>query len=286
MSTCPICEKSVIFYTNGRYHSEEINVTVPIYYCKKCNSFIKEIDDDIILAYFKKLDSVYTDLKYEQESYNNRIEFYNHIYTLTKKHKNLIKNWLDYGCSYGHFIDFLSGKEILSYGIEISDLRDYGNSKGLKIYKRFEDLPQKMKFDVISFIDSFYYSVTPKTLLREVFDLLYDDGLLVIRIVNRNWLVKFDKHIRKKETCTALIDHAVGYSKKSILYLLKNNGFEILETTFIEKGKYRSKRDNFLCFLATFLHMISIGLINFLPGIIIIARKNPNNIKSQKVVLD
>jgi SAM-dependent methyltransferase len=286
MMICPICEKSIVFYSHGKFHFEGKIVTSQIYYCTNCNSFLRKLEEDINPLFINKLAVVYTDPKNEQEHYNQRIGFYSYIYSLTKAHKNSIKNWLDYGCSYGHFIAMLNRKEILSYGIEVSHFVDIVNSKGQNIYKRLEDLPQKMKFDVISFIDSFYYSLTPKILLRKTFDLLEDDGLLVMRIVNRNWLIKFDKNIIRKENCTALIDHLIGYSKKSISYLLENNGFEISEIVFFEKGKYRSKRDSFLYSISVFLYKISNGLINHLPGIILIARKNPKNVKSQIGIID
>lgn len=272
---CPICGKQGNYFTQGSFTSDGIKTIIPIYYCKSCNSFIKKIDDDSILSYFKS--SVYTDLNCEQEAYNHRMGLFKYIYSKTKVWNSKIINWLDYGCSYGHFVDFLNGENISSYGIEISDdVRHYGNSKGLKIYKKFEELPQNKTFDVISFIDTFYYSLYPGFLLTMAFSLLSENGLLVIRDTNRNWLVKYDKYIRRKETCTALIDHVIGYSKKSMSYLLRNNGFEILETTFKEKGKYRSKMDNFLFSVATVFYKLSFGFINFMPGLIIIARKNPN----------
>jgi SAM-dependent methyltransferase len=269
---CPICEKTTINYTHGNFFSKGIVLSVPIFYCKGCNTFIRDIDNDSLLSYFKK--SIYTDLNYEERTFNDRIKFFEYIYTLTKRHNNSISNWLDYGCSYGHFIAFLNNKKIKSYGIEISDeVRDYANSKGLNIYKKFDDLPHRMTFNVVSLIDSFYYSPTPKILLKQIYDILENNGLLILRIVNRNWLVKFDKHILNKKICTALIEHTIGYSKKSIFYLINNSGFKILKTTNIEKGKCRSIQVKFFYFFSIFLNILTDGLINFSPGIILIARK-------------
>jgi SAM-dependent methyltransferase len=276
---CPICEKTATNYTQGNFYSKSMVLSTPIFYCKGCNTFIRDIDNDSLLSYFKK--SVYTDINYEERTYNNRIKFFEYLYTLTKRHNNSILNWLDYGCSYGHFIAFLNEKRIRSYGIEISDeARDYANSKGLSIYKKLDDLPQKMTFNVVSLIDSLYYSSTPRVLLKQVYETLEDNGLLILRIVNRNWLVKFDKHFLHKKTCTALIEHTIGYSKKSILYLLNKSGFKILETTNIEKGKYRSTRVKYFYFLTIFLNIISRGLIYLSPGVILIARKIPTHNKA------
>ncbi len=103
---CPICTKSMRFYTLGCYNLEDINIRLPIYYCDKCNSFIKKVDNSIINSFFRK--SEYTNLLYEQKWYNLRIDFFKYIYTLIKLQNNSIINWLDYGCSYGFFIKFLN----------------------------------------------------------------------------------------------------------------------------------------------------------------------------------
>lgn len=271
--TCPVCIESTVLFSFGNYRSGDLSTTIPIYYCKKCNTFIKIIDPDLISSYLKK--SGYTDLNYEQESYNHRIDFFNYIFNLTRKQNIATDSWLDYGCSFGHLVGFLKNMGIESYGIEISDeIRDYALKRGIGIYKRLEELPIEMRFGVVSFIDSFYYSETPELLLKKVYNLLYDDGLLVLRMTNRNWLVKFDKYIRRRQICTALIDHTIGYSKKSMFHLLRKNGFEILETTFIERGKYRTGKDKLFYFIAVFINYISLGLVNFLPGFVIIAQKN------------
>jgi len=269
---CPVCSKSASFFTNSRYLFEGNHEIIPIYYCKKCNTYIKKISDELLSSYFKI--SVYTDLQYEQQAYRHRIEFFKYIFKITKKHNRQILSWLDYGCAYGHFIEYLKEEEIMSYGIEISDdSRILGKQKGLNVFKEFNELPQNLLFDAISFIDTLYYSLDPKSLLSKACSYLNDNGILILRDTNRNWLVKFDKYFRRKEICTALIDHVIGYSRKSIFLLLRNNGFEILESKYIERGKYRSKRDRYFYLLASNIYYVSFGLINFMPGHIIIARK-------------
>ncbi len=268
---CPICSESLSFFTNGLL----LNRLITIHYCSACNSFIKDINERAYTLYFNK--SIYTDFNNEKETYKQRFSYLGHIFSLAQQHKKVIRNWLDFGCSYGHFIELLNSKGIISYGIEISDrAREMTNVKGLQVYRKLEDLPSMM-FNAVSFIDSFYYTLEPKLLLSKVFQLLSDDGLLVIRIANRNWLMKFNKWVRHQNISTILPEHAILYSDKSITYLLQTSGFEILRVTSIEKGKRRSMKDSLLYATAVILYVVSFRYINLLPGIILIARKRACN---------
>jgi len=126
---------------------------------------------------------------------------------------------------------------------------------------------------VISLIDTLYYLPDPELLMKQIFERLNSDGLVIMRVVNRNWLVKFNKYVLRKATVTALIDHSIGYSKKSISYLLKSNGFEIIKMTNWEKGKKHSFRTKAFYLTAFIVKLLSLGFINIFPGLILIAKK-------------
>ncbi len=269
---CPICDCTTKYFTNARYVLNGSVHISAVFYCQRCDCFIKDIDHEFISSYFQN--SVYTNVNYEQVTYSRRIGFNKYILSLTQNNTPPNKQWLDFGCAYGHLIDFLKGRGFDTYGIEISDsARKFCSSKGLRIYRDFDSIPDDLKFSVISFIDSLYYASEPKNLIADATRFLQKDGLLVIRIVNRNWLVKFNKYFRHKQECEALIDHVMGYSKKGIGCLLQNGGFEIINMTFIEKGKLRSLRDNVLYFCFMAVYRLSFHFINLMPGLIIIARK-------------
>lgn len=272
---CPICGNNLkaFSYSNYCYLNGTV-LRVPVFYCKSCNTFIKKIDDVALSSYFKN--SVWTQTKYEDTTFHSRRNFYDYILKLTKRYNNSILNWIDFGSSYGHFVEFLNERKIRSVGIELSDdAQNYAQQKGLIIFKKIEDLPQEMTFDVVSLIDSLYYSQTPKIELKQIYNKLNVNGIIILRIVNRNWLVKYNKYVLHKPTVTALIDHSIGFSKKSISYLLENGGFQILKTTNIEYGKILSAKIKCFYLFSLVVNFISMGLINFSPGIIIIAKKIP-----------
>jgi SAM-dependent methyltransferase len=260
---CPVCEKNTKVFLPAVVNSKSIVSAYQISSCKSCGILIREIENNDLSKYFIK--SVYTDIANESDNYCNRIKFLEYIFSLALQYKNTIVNWLDYGSSYGHLLALLNDNKVNGVGIEVSDeVQHYTQNREFEVYKMIEDLPANASFSVISLIDSFYYSPSPKSLLKEIYGVLDDDGLLIIRIVNRN--------LRKK-TCTALVDHTVGFSKQSIRILLKQCGFEILKTIYFEKGKRRSAKVKCFYLTSLFLYITTFGLINIVPGYILIIRK-------------
>lgn len=274
---CPVCECNANNYSCANYPNPSSILIVPIFYCRNCNTFFKDIDDKLIQEYSES--PMWTKPTNEDLTFISRIHFYEYIYSLVEQYNNTISRWVDWGCSYGHFVDYLKKSNIISYGVDLSNEAIVSaNEKGLIVFKYIEDLPKNKKFDVISLIDSIYYLKTPKNILKVIHNKLNENGLIIIRISNRNWRIKFNKYVLRKKTDTLLIDHIIGFSKQSIVYLLKEAEFEILKTTSIERGKTRPPKTKYLWYfyyyLSLFLAFITIGSINLSPGIIIIAKKN------------
>lgn len=276
---CKICGQDIYEYSKGIYYLEDSKkISVPFFYCHSCNVFIREVDSNSILSHLKA--ASHTNIKNEERFYNSRIKYFKYIYSIIKSHKNSISNWLDFGCSYGHLIEFLNANNIDGEGIEINEgVRKYAQNKGLTIFESVEDLPKEKEYDVVSLIDSLYYSDEPVTLIRDIFYKIHENGLLILRITNRNWLAKFNKVILRKELGLALGDATISYSKKSITYLLENNGYKILKIKSIEKGKSIAIKTKIFYILTSIINILSIGIINISPGLIVIAKKNSTHNK-------
>jgi len=272
---CKICGQITIKYGNGTYYLEDGNrFSVPFYYCRYCNSFMRQVDEKSVLSHLKA--ASHTDLKNEERFFKMRIEFFKYLFSLVKRHSDSITTWLDFGCSYGHLLEYLKENDIECFGIEISEqVRVFARKKGLNIFENLDGLPEEKKFDVISFIDSFYYSNEPVKLLKNSHSRIQNNGLIVLRITNRNWLAKIKKRLLRSELGLALGDATISYSKKSISYLLERNGFKILKITNLEKGKSMTFKIGVFYILTAVLNAISFGLINLSPGLIVIAKKIP-----------
>jgi len=215
----------------------------------------------------------YTNIENEEAFYRSRIKYFKYIYSVLSKYSNNVLNWLDFGCSYGHFLEFLHDQKIDCEGVEIAEcVRRYAQKKGLIVYKDIKDLPEK-KYDVVSLIDTLYLVNEPVSLIKEIYNITNDNGLLLLRITNRNWLAKIRKRLLKKDLVFCLGDATVSFSKKSISYLLENNGYKILKITSHEKGKVMNLKVKAFYTLSWLLNMVTIGLINISPGLIIIAKK-------------
>jgi 2-polyprenyl-3-methyl-5-hydroxy-6-metoxy-1,4-benzoquinol methylase len=267
-------ETETAFFINSTYHiSKGKYVQIPVFHCKLCNTFIRYPDDG---KSFQISIQLITHASQKNSSqYDSRIQFFEYLYSLVLKYNKNPGVWVDFGCSYGHFMEFLAPKKIECYGIEISrTVRDYAIGKGLTVCSTVADLPQNMVFDVISFIDSLYYSAEPAKVLRSLYERISEKGLVILRMQNRNWLVKFQKYLLHKITTNTLGDVTIGYSRKSIRLLLESTGYKVASIKNIEKGKVKNLRVMSFYTISTILYFLSLGLIDLVPGFIVIASKS------------
>jgi len=103
---CKICEQQTSEFGNGTYYLEDgRHFLVPFFYCRNCDCFIRDVNNDSVFSHLKS--ASHTNLHNEERFYRERIRFFEYIYSFIEKQKSPVSNWLDFGCSYGHFIDFL-----------------------------------------------------------------------------------------------------------------------------------------------------------------------------------
>ncbi|MBP7507746.1 MAG: class I SAM-dependent methyltransferase [Prolixibacteraceae bacterium] len=272
--SCPVCNnKTLTISGSSRNSKDQSNLHLLIYYCEKCNSYIREISEERILAILGEAE--YTKIQNEELQFYSRINFFAYLFSLASKFSKSPNNWLDYGCSYGHFMTYLSKKGLLCTGIEISDkVRNYALSLGLDVKKQLSDLAESQLFDIVSIIDTLYYLRNPHTLLEEIHHRLRDNGIIILRVQNRNWLMKVDNFISNGRIFNSLGDMVISYSEKSLKLLLKANGFKILKFSVREKGKQRNTSIACFYFITQVIYHLTFGLINLVPGFIVIARKD------------
>lgn len=276
---CPVCnQNSEIFTTAVKYYSASYK-NCKLFHCERCSLFYKE----------NLLNSLYSDFENDgvknyntnsdfEQGYFLRFNFLKFIYNFTVS--NLpktysINNWLDYGSGMGYLLFYLKDFYTDLAAIEIAASgRDIISDKGIPAYPVIEDLPDGKKFDVISSIDSFYYSLEPVSLINSFNYYLKPNGYLVVRISLRNFLIRFNKFVGRIPD-DSLRDHFVGYSYKGFLKLFSDNGFEKVASSFKEEGKlYYSYKMKVLNTIVSVLHFLSFGLLNFHTGVTIIYKKN------------
>jgi 2-polyprenyl-3-methyl-5-hydroxy-6-metoxy-1,4-benzoquinol methylase len=119
-------------------------------------------------------------------------------------------------------------KGIYSEGVEINDVfRKKLGAKGFQVYKDLFEVSQK--YDAITFIDSFFYFQNPLEVLKRCRELLSEDGILLLRLTNRNWLAGLRRTLFKRSDLSILGDATHSYSLKSISRALNKTGFVVKE---------------------------------------------------------
>ena len=76
---CKICNYEMVEYGQGTYYLEDGKLfSVPFYYCKSCNAFIRQIDEVSIYSHLTS--ASHTAIKNEEKLYKGRINFFKYIY--------------------------------------------------------------------------------------------------------------------------------------------------------------------------------------------------------------
>ena len=96
----------------------------------------------------------------------------------------------------------------------------------------------KAKAEVVTLLDSLYCVTDPIGFFQDIRNLLVDEGMVCVRVVNRNWLLKIKNFISaRKKFGNLLGDCIIGYSFKSLSLLLDKTGFSVSKIFFHEKEK-------------------------------------------------
>lgn len=284
---CPICRDSnVILYGRQEYALEKERIPSIIYRCKRCDFNFRRFDRPLseLLSHFKV--APYSTDEIEQQWQKRREGFYRFLLDLLSKPADG-KSLLDIGCAFGHFLDCAVERGYRPFGTEVSDemadllrkRRDYPVSS-----RALDDLqlPEK-QFDVITFVDSFYYFENPLESLRRCYKLLKPGGELLMRVTNRNGMARFHRSalaltfrgVRCVEMPFWTTDDAIScHSRRSLTKLMSKTGFRIIKLTCLEKGK---KVESFGLWafyqLSGALARITYERICLTPGIICLAAR-------------
>lgn len=134
---------------------------------------------------------------------------------------------LDIGCFTGDFLKILQNKGADVYGIELQkEAVDIANKHlGGKVYQAdamSDTFPEK-EFDVITMTGLVEHITNPEKLIEKSSRLLKKDGIIFIQTPNSD---SFFAHVLIKHWPPyEPIEHIHIFSRKSLEFLLKNNGF-------------------------------------------------------------
>ncbi len=129
--------------------------------------------------------------------------------------------------------------------------------------------------DIITAIDSLYCVPNCREILAEMKSILKTDGILVVRVTNRNLYTKFMKRYVNKGNLNTIGDATISYSLKGIKKLFDLTGFQVLKVIpDYGKGKRLGFKKYVYYRLSYILTLLTAMRFVFTPGILVIAKSN------------
>lgn len=176
---------------------------------------------------------------YEQDKLSSIKFFQNILNTLRKSifSKEMMSlQLLDIGAANGFFVEIASNHGFQAEGIEVSESAvDWATRLGRKVkLGNIENLEFiQSKYHVITMFDVLEHTLNPKKALKNVFDLLRDDGVVVVCVPNVGSL--YAQMRGKRWHAIIPPEHLFYFSRKSLKYLLESTGFEVQSMSNINK---------------------------------------------------
>jgi 2-polyprenyl-3-methyl-5-hydroxy-6-metoxy-1,4-benzoquinol methylase len=283
---CPICEQPIMLCGHADYYDRTSHFRTPIYFCKYCNIFYRDINTTNLLSHFYA--ASYVQKQNEQLFFDTRINFFEYILSLVKryaktKHGHNKFSFVDFGSSYGHLIELAKNEGIEAAGIEINeDLIKLSREKGLQVYQNLSEVSKKV--DAVTSIDSLYYAYNPQDVMLDIKNCLKPDGIFVARITNRNLYAKLKAKFIRKDDYSTIGDATVSYSLKGIKKLLSLAGFDlVLVVCDYGKGKQLPLIKTLCYRLCYLLTLLTCKTVIITPGIIVIAKPSQENLQNTNI---
>ncbi len=159
------------------------------------------------------------------------VSFFTDVQSTLFNQEPLVQNsprFLDVGCATGRLLQYLKSQGWMEQGVEVcSSAAEYGREKrGVSIFTgtleqaRFPD----SSFEVVHASHVIEHLQRPEEFLQEARRVLKSDGSLLLITPNSDGL---QAKIMKKNWRSAIADHMVLFSRKTLFLLLEKNGFMV-----------------------------------------------------------
>jgi len=197
---------------------------------------------------------------------------------------------LDVGCASGEMFEYFPNGNWELYGIEPSSMafaraqeRFEVNAKIHLFNAYLADVSFKARsLDVITILESLYHMPDPRRELSYVARILRDDGVLAIATPGYAYQrLRHSGPISRAlygTRCSLTRSHLFYFSAESLAALLKNEGFEIIDTIQLGSSSYGSRlgrlaRQTYLGLSRT-LGSLTLGRLNLAPHVLYLCRKS------------
>lgn len=281
---CPLCSRTMEFAGDAGYYDLKSKFRTPMYHCRCCDIYYRHIDRKKMLEHCYA--AIYVKPENEQRYFYARRAFFDFILSLIEKHfadkRQTVKTvqelkLVDFGSAYGHLLKIAQDKGFNAIGVELNEnMVELCKKKGLVVYKQLSELSGQA--DVFTLIDSLYCVSNVKELMMQIKQKLQTNGIIVVRITNRNWYAGLKRMIMGKIDLSLLGDAMISYSLNGLRKLLSDTGFEILKIIPDRGiGKRKAWRKKAFYLISYFFTLLVGKLFIFTPGIIVIAGVKKNS---------
>ena len=150
-----------------------------------------------------------------------------------KKHTKIGK-LLDVGCFTGTFLECASKNGFKASGVEIhKDKANIAQSKGFLVYNGdFETVNPESTYDVITMFESLEHMNNPRNAIKKAYERLNKGGIIVITVPNGNAINA--RVLNGHLIWLTGMGHKNMFTPSSMRYLLKENGFNLLQLRTID----------------------------------------------------
>ncbi len=276
-TVCPICGERMTLSGEAAYYDESARYKTPVHYCPSCDVFCRDVDARKLISHSHA--ASYVQNKNEHSLLVARIDFFRWILSLVSSHlpagsadDSRPPVLLDFGSSYGHLLSLAQEQRFHGVGIELNEtLVSRSTKKGLCVYRTMEEFSGQV--DAVTAVDSFYYVADPRALLADIQARLKPNGVLLIRITNRNLWARLNSRLVHKGDLSVIGDATIGYSARSIRRLLSSSGFRIVQVIpDYGQGKKLGLRKRLLYLVSYVLTLATLKRYILTPGIVVIAK--------------
>ena len=274
---CPVCSHPMSLTGEANYYTIQSKFKTPIYFCSDCDLYNRYVNVDQLVTHFYA--ASYVQPENESKLLNQREGLFQSILEIVSKtleHHKLEKTnvtLVDFGSAYGHLLEICRESRFNAIGIELNqNMIAHCRQKGLIVYSDLNELTDAV--DIFTLIDSLYYIYNPKEILKLIREKLSSNGIMVVRLTNRNLYAKIQNLFKYNKDYSIIGDATISYSVKTAKKLFELTGFEIINI-IPDTGKSKKElgwKTRFFYFLTSFFTMLTFNLFVLTPGVIFVAR--------------
>lgn len=286
---CLICNsKGTVKKTSFKQsypQGKEQDIYLEWYLCKYCKGVFcyPQPTFEQIEKYWTTVSYIKPELKDEYKELKN--EIYERILYHLKKDIKTDSTVLDFGSNFGQFLDLLKQNNFNPEGYDINENAiKISKEKGFKIYEKENELNElSLKYDAVNANDVFCYVDVPYKWLKIYFNLLKNQGVLILRLTNKILFFKLfyylipKSKLRDKILSFILQDQFHMVSIKTLGKIGLGLGFDNYKIDIKARTapfKNYSMTSNIVYIISLLLYYISFKQVNIIPGVLLILKKS------------